>query len=270
VCLKAGPLFPRLILGVQQLCLLLIVLLVFLVGLGFWLWKFLQQIVDTNEIHHCNVAVLISVLFSVHNVINLRNKWNWKWNVRHSLIIWVVKHVDCTYYWVNHLNQMHWDFFLEVFSSPQPACLTSCRLTHSSLSHSHELSSASGWYLSVCQILLLHEAIISSTVGTAVAMWPECDKLNLIRALNTGRFFRRINYTVLPLYGISRFVALIFSKHRIQLFYPFNVGIKSIRATLPDKIFTGDFTSWTVNFVSTCVKNQQMQQLFIQFVNYVR
>jgi hypothetical protein len=25
--------------------------------------------------------------------------------------------------------------------------------------------------------------------------------------------------------------------------YPFNAGIKSIRATLPDKIFTGDFDS---------------------------
>jgi hypothetical protein len=41
------------------------------------------------------------------------------------------------------------------------------------------------------------------------------------------------------------------------------------RATLPDEIFTGDFASWTVNFVNVCMKNQQMQQLFIQFINYV-
>jgi hypothetical protein len=34
------------------------------------------------------------------------------------------------------------------------------------------------------------------------------------------------------------------------------------------KFFTGDFASWTVRFVNICVKNQQMQQLFIQFINY--
>jgi hypothetical protein len=33
--------------------------------------------------------------------------------------------------------------------------------------------------------------------------------------------------------------------------------------------FTGDFASWTVHFVNVCVKSQQMQQLFIQFINYV-
>jgi hypothetical protein len=38
---------------------------------------------------------------------------------------------------------------------------------------------------------------------------------------------------------------------------------------LPDKIFTGDFASWTVYFINIFVKNQQMQQLFIQFINYV-
>jgi hypothetical protein len=35
---------------------------------------------------------------------------------------------------------------------------------------------------------------------------------------------------------------------------------------LPDEIFTGDFASWTMHFVNICVKNQQMQQLFIQFI----
>jgi hypothetical protein len=34
------------------------------------------------------------------------------------------------------------------------------------------------------------------------------------------------------------------------------------------KFFTGDFASLTVHFVNICVKNQQMQQLFIQFINY--
>jgi hypothetical protein len=35
------------------------------------------------------------------------------------------------------------------------------------------------------------------------------------------------------------------------------------------RFFTGDFASWTVYFVNVCVKNQQMQQSFIQFINYV-
>jgi hypothetical protein len=38
---------------------------------------------------------------------------------------------------------------------------------------------------------------------------------------------------------------------------------------LPDQSFTGEFASWTVQFVNICVKNQQTQQLFIQFINYV-
>jgi hypothetical protein len=34
------------------------------------------------------------------------------------------------------------------------------------------------------------------------------------------------------------------------------------------KFFTLDFASWTVHFVNICVKNQQMQQLLIQFIMY--
>jgi hypothetical protein len=35
------------------------------------------------------------------------------------------------------------------------------------------------------------------------------------------------------------------------------------------RFFTGDFAPSAVNFVNTCVKNQQIHQLFIQFINYV-
>jgi hypothetical protein len=35
------------------------------------------------------------------------------------------------------------------------------------------------------------------------------------------------------------------------------------------RFFIGDFASWTVHFVNICVKKQQMQQLFIQFISYV-
>jgi hypothetical protein len=50
----------------------------------------------------------------------------------------------------------------------------------------------------------------------------------------------------------------------------FNTGIKSLLATLSDKIFYWDFASWTVHFVNICVENQQIHQLFIQIINYVR
>jgi hypothetical protein len=35
------------------------------------------------------------------------------------------------------------------------------------------------------------------------------------------------------------------------------------------RIFTGDLASWTVHFVNICMNNQQIHQLFIQFINYV-
>jgi hypothetical protein len=37
------------------------------------------------------------------------------------------------------------------------------------------------------------------------------------------------------------------------------------------RFFNGEFVFWTVRSTSIniCVKNQQMQQLFIQFINYV-
>jgi hypothetical protein len=62
-------------------------------------------------------------------------------------------------------------------------------------------------------------------------------------------------------------LAILTGHSRILL--PFNAGIKSLRTKLPDEIFTGDFSSWTVHFVNICLKTQQIHQLFIQFVNYV-
>jgi hypothetical protein len=35
------------------------------------------------------------------------------------------------------------------------------------------------------------------------------------------------------------------------------------------RIFTRNFASWTVQFINICVNNQQTQQLFTQFINYV-
>jgi hypothetical protein len=45
--------------------------------------------------------------------------------------------------------------------------------------------------------------------------------------------------------------------------------LNSSRNTALRDFFTEDFASWTVHFVNICVRNQQMQQLFIHFINYV-
>jgi hypothetical protein len=51
--------------------------------------------------------------------------------------------------------------------------------------------------------------------------------------------------------------------------YPFNTGINPFAQRCLTRFFTGDFASWTVHFINICMKNQQIQQLFIQFTNYV-
>jgi hypothetical protein len=35
------------------------------------------------------------------------------------------------------------------------------------------------------------------------------------------------------------------------------------------RFYTGNFASSIMHFINICVKNQQMQKLFIQFINYV-
>jgi hypothetical protein len=59
------------------------------------------------------------------------------------------------------------------------------------------------------------------------------------------------------------------SRVRLLNSLTFNAGIKSLLATVPGEIFTWKFASWTMIFINICVKNQQIQQLFIQFINYV-
>jgi hypothetical protein len=53
------------------------------------------------------------------------------------------------------------------------------------------------------------------------------------------------------------------------LFDPLTSEINPSAQRCLTRFFTGNFASWTVHFVSICVKNQQIQQLFIQFINYV-
>jgi hypothetical protein len=57
-----------------------------------------------------------------------------------------------------------------------------------------------------------------------------------------------------------------------SLFFVFNFLTPELNSSAQRclrRIFTGNFASWTVHFVNICVKTQQMQQLFTQFINYV-
>jgi hypothetical protein len=64
----------------------------------------------------------------------------------------------------------------------------------------------------------------------------------------------------------SDFITLISSPNSFKLLTP---ELNPSAQRCLTGFFTGDFASLTVHFVNICVKNQQMQQLFIQFNNYV-
>jgi hypothetical protein len=56
---------------------------------------------------------------------------------------------------------------------------------------------------------------------------------------------------------------------RIKLFNPLTPKLNPSAQRCLTRCSTGDFASSTVYFVNICVKIQQMQQLFIQVINYV-
>jgi hypothetical protein len=68
--------------------------------------------------------------------------------------------------------------------------------------------------------------------------------------------------------------SIIFEVEDILLCLQYNINALMMELNPSTKrcltrFFTGDFASWTVHFINICVKNQQIYQLFIQFINYV-
>jgi hypothetical protein len=62
------------------------------------------------------------------------------------------------------------------------------------------------------------------------------------------------------------------TKHSLQCFASTNRLTPELNPSIQcclARFSTGDFASWTVHFINICVKNHQMKQLFIQFINYV-
>jgi hypothetical protein len=58
-------------------------------------------------------------------------------------------------------------------------------------------------------------------------------------------------------------------RSKIVLLKPLTPELNSSAQRCLTRFFTGDFASWTVHFVNICVKNQQIHQLFIHFINYI-
>jgi hypothetical protein len=63
--------------------------------------------------------------------------------------------------------------------------------------------------------------------------------------------------------------ALNWNQHATDIINPLTPELNLSVQRCQTIFFTGDFAYWTVNFVNICVKNQQIYQLFIQFINYV-
>jgi hypothetical protein len=57
--------------------------------------------------------------------------------------------------------------------------------------------------------------------------------------------------------------------HFSIMFHPLTPELNPSAQRCLTRFFTVDFSFWTVHFVNICVENQQMHQLFIQFINYV-
>jgi hypothetical protein len=65
---------------------------------------------------------------------------------------------------------------------------------------------------------------------------------------------------------------LIYCKCLLIFWKDFSPSTSELNSSAPRclmRFYTGDFASLTVHFVNICVKNQQIHQLLIQFINYV-
>jgi hypothetical protein len=80
----------------------------------------------------------------------------------------------------------------------------------------------------------------------------------------SGLHIKRINWILADLKYVNR-------RYFPQLPYinPLTAALNPSAQRCVARFFSGNFSSWTVHFVNICVKNQQMQQLFIQFIDYV-
>jgi hypothetical protein len=67
-------------------------------------------------------------------------------------------------------------------------------------------------------------------------------------------------------FGISWAVVIVIVKFVVQLQF-ISVRVYKLCYQYHNMIYY--FATWTVHFVNICVKNQQMHQLFIKFINYV-
>jgi hypothetical protein len=111
--------------------------------------------------------------------------------------------------------------------------------------------------------------LFSRTVRSSVCNILRCiyDRM-MHRDLQRVNNLRSIHCTKTSLERLMRSVQ---SMHASPVLHtnPLTPELNSSAQRCGTRFFTGDFASLTVHFVNICVKNQQIYQLFIQFINYV-
>jgi hypothetical protein len=81
--------------------------------------------------------------------------------------------------------------------------------------------------------------------------------------------FRKRKVRVLIFSKLLSEAFLILRKTDWDMINPLTPALNPSTQRFLTRFFTGDFASWIVHFVNVCAKNQQIHQLFTQFINYV-
>jgi hypothetical protein len=101
---------------------------------------------------------------------------------------------------------------------------------------------------------------------TVYLIWMSYEKGNKYSAIVISRITARFIHQLYWDFELPQ----SFSNTAHACLNPFTPELHPSAQCCLTRFFTGDFASWIVHFVNICVKNQQMQQLFIQFINNIR
>jgi hypothetical protein len=122
----------------------------------------------------------------------------------------------------------------------------------------------------------LHPQVTSSLLGPNIHLstlfsntFNQSPSLNFSDQLSHP-YKTRQNFSSVCLNNYHALVGKLEDKKILQTFLnPLTPELNPSAQRCLTRFFTGDFVSWTVNFVNICVKNKQIHLLFIQFINYV-
>jgi hypothetical protein len=144
--------------------------------------------------------------------------------------------------------------------------------------HQHsQFNSSMHKYMFQCHWLLqLRNRVIKQCIHSYYAASLCSTKIAAHRLLQKRYMaFRWVTYwtheCTLHLFYIMKITQLNkrYNKKRLHNINPLMLELNPSAQRCLTRFFTEDFASWTAHFINICVKNQQMQQLFIQFINYI-